>query len=111
MAHVVVTKNAYPVATAEWTHDPPSPPGLYMAGPNVPNLLKKPMFSGILLFFLENMSSGGVAGRYDYHAGAWLRQTPAFTCGRQRGLTATHYLYKIYRPYLPLGGSEVDITA
>ena len=28
MAHVVVTKNAYPVATAEWTHDPPSPPGL-----------------------------------------------------------------------------------
>ena len=46
------------------------------------------------------MSSGGTAGRYDFHAGAWLRQTPAFTCGRQRGLTATHYLYKLYQLYL-----------
>ena len=69
------------------------------------------MFSGILLFFLKNMSSGGAAGRYDFHTGAWLRQTPAFTCRRQRGLTATPYLYKIYRLYLPLGGIEVDITA
>ena len=69
------------------------------------------MFSGILLFFLKNMSSGGAAGRYDFHAGAWLRQTPAFTCGRQRGLMATHYLYKIYQLYLPLGGIEVVITA
>ena len=69
------------------------------------------MFSGILLFILKNMSSGGAAGRYDFHAGAWLRQTPAFTCGRQRGLTATPYLYEIYWLDLPLDGIEVDITA
>ena len=34
----------------------------YMAVPDVPNLLKKPMFSGILSFSLKNMSSGGAAG-------------------------------------------------
>ena len=82
----------------------------YMAKPNVPNLLKKPMFSGILSFFLKNMSSGGAAGHYDFHAGAWLRQAPAFTCGRQRGLTATHHLYNKCRLYPPLGGIEVDIA-
>ena len=82
----------------------------YMAVPDVPNLLKKPMFSGILSFSLKNMSSGGAAGHYDFHAGAWLRQAPAFTCGRQRGRTTTHYLYSKYRVYPPLGGIEVDIT-
>ena len=82
----------------------------YMAVPDVPNLLKKPMFSGILSFSLKNMSSGGAAGHYDFHAGAWLRQAPAFTCGRQRGLTATHHLYNKCRLYPPLGGIEVDIA-
>ena len=82
----------------------------YMAVPDVPNLLKKPMFSGILSFSLKNMSSGGAAGHYDFHAGAWLRQAPAFTCGRQRGRTTMHYLYSKYRVYPPLGGIEVDIT-
>ena len=45
----------------------------YMAVPDVPNLLKKPMFSGILSFSLKNMSSGGAAGHYDFHAGARQR--------------------------------------
>ena len=33
------------------------------------------------------MSSGGAAGRYDFHAGAWLRQAPAFSGARFRRRT------------------------
>ena len=91
------SQNVIPIHGHEpsWLHP------YYMAGPNVPNYLNKPMFSGILLFILKNMSSGGAAGRYDFHAGAWLRQAPAFTCGRHRGLTATHYLHRKYCVYTP----------
>ena len=72
----------------------------YMAKPNVPNLLKKPMFSGILSFFLKNMSSGGAAGRYDFHAGAWLRQAPALAWAGHRVFIATPYLHRKYNKYL-----------
>ena len=38
------------------------------------------------------MSSGGAAGRYDFHAGAWLRQAPAFggAVFRSRTLSQSH---------------------
>ena len=38
------------------------------------------------------MSSGGAAWRYDFHAGAWLRQAPAFggAVFRSRTLSQSH---------------------
>ena len=60
------------------------------AGPNGPNVHQKPMFPWILASFLKNGPSGGAVWRYDFHAGAWLRQAPAFGDARFRRRTQSH---------------------
>ena len=96
-----VTKNNY---------GPPRISPYYLAGPHGPNVTQKPMFSWIFAFFQKNRPSGGAVWRYDFHAGAWLRQTPAFACARHRGspafacaghrgFMATPYLHHIFDKY------------
>ena len=54
---------------------------------NDPNVPQKPMFFRVFAFFLKNGPSGGAVWRYNFHAGAWLRQAPAFSGARFRRRT------------------------